>query len=67
MKNGRQTAAVAAITQGLIRLAETQGINAAHTAYADAISAIMAEETRSTWKERITEAQRDTFALLEAN
>ena len=61
----KQPAAVVAATKTLILLAQTQGLDAVHVAYADAIGAVMAEDARTTWRERIFDAQKETFALLE--
>lgn len=65
-KNGKQPVAVKVAIAALVRLAETHGIEAVNSVYAEVIAEVMACRERDVWRVRVTEGQKE-MALLEAS
>lgn len=59
MMNGKHPAAVKAAIDQLTKLASTHGLGAVNTAYAEAVSEMMAGQARDEWRARIALGQQE--------
>lgn len=57
--------AVTTAIQALVKLGDAYGIEAVHQVYADAIGELMADREREVWRTKVSDGQREMFALLE--
>ncbi len=64
MTRKHQPAAVLAAIAALTKLAESHGIGALNTAYAEAVAEHMACKERDVWRVRVSDGQKE-MALLE--
>ncbi|MGH8519846.1 MAG: hypothetical protein ACREU9_00070 [Gammaproteobacteria bacterium] len=58
--------AVTQAIQALTKLGDAYGLEAVHHVYAEAVGELMAGREREVWRAKVTEGQREMFALLES-
>lgn len=61
----KEPVVVTSMIQALTKLGTTHGIEVVHFIYSEAVAELMACSARDAWRAKVSEGQREMFALLE--